>query len=256
MHLKIILFCCFFFIPPAFSFECSEQQAKDIIIDYQWYTEDYPPYNYINQHGELVGIYPDILQLIYKELNLNINAKEIVTVPWARLFHTLENSTKHAAFSMLKTPERAKKFQLVPLPIMTKVSVMVLNENRNILAKRNLEELTYSIVREDIGEHLLDSKLNIKNKIKTTSANSMLGMLIHNRVHAIAYAELVAYFQMNRLGYANKTLVPIYTLEDKLKTSFVFHKNTPSCVTELFALTISTLDEKGEITRIVKKYQY
>lgn len=256
MHVKVILFCCFLFSLPALSFECSKQQAKEIITNYQWYTEDYPPYNYINKHGELVGIYPDVLQLVYNELDLDINPNEIVTVPWARLFYTLETSAKHAAFSMLKTPERAKKFQLVTLPVMTRVSVMVLNENKHLLTKKNLEDLTYSIVRQDIGEHLLDSHLNIKHKVKTTSANSMLGMLLHNRVDAIAYAELVAHFQMNKLGYANKTLVPIHTLKDQLKTSFVFHKGTPECVTELFAQTISTLDEKGEITRIVKKYQH
>jgi polar amino acid transport system substrate-binding protein len=256
MYLKIIFFCSFLLSLPALSFECSQQQAKEIIANYQWYTEDYPPYNYINKHGELVGIYPEVLQQIYKELKLHITAKEIITVPWARLFYTLETSTEHAAFSMLKTPERAKKFQLVTLPVMTKVSVMVLNENKKILVKKNLEDLTYSIVREDIGEHLLDSKLNIKHKVKTTSANSMLSMLIHNRVDAVAYAELVAHFQMNRLGYTNKTLVPIFTLKDELKTSFVFHKSTPHCVTKLFAKTISKLDEKGEITRIVKKYQH
>jgi ABC-type amino acid transport substrate-binding protein len=133
---------------------------------------------------------------------------------------------------------------------------MVLNENKDILAKQKLEDLIYSVVRQDIGEYLLDEIGTIKNKQQTTTAQSMLYMLIHNRVNAIAYSELVANFQMNKLGFTNKKLVPIYTLSDKLKTAFIFHKDTPTCVTDLFSQTISSLDEKGEIARIVKKHQY
>jgi len=256
MTLRVVLFFCFFFTFPAFFFECSEQQAKKILADYQWYTEDYPPYNYQNEQEKLVGIYPEVLTLIYKELNLNINLEGVIIVPWARLFYTLEHSLDHAGFSMIKTLEREAKFQLVALPIETKVSIMVLNENRHILAKKTLEDLTYSVVRQDIGEHLLDKQLNISNKVKTTSASSMLNMLIHRRVHAIAYSELVAYFQIDKIGYTNQKIVPIYTLKDGLNTAFIFHKDTPTCVTELFTQVMSSLDERGEIARVLKKYQH
>jgi ABC-type amino acid transport substrate-binding protein len=179
-----------------------------------------------------------------------------MTVPWARLFHTLETSPSYAAFNMLKTPEREKKFQLVSLPIMAKVSVMVLEENKNILANKHIESLTYGVVRLDIGEQLLDKQLNVKNKIITSSAKSMLGVLLYHRVDAIAYSELVAQFQLSKFGLKDKKLVPIYSLNDKLKTSFVFHKSTPICVSKLFEKTISLLDKKGEIARVVQKYQH
>ena len=256
MTLKATLFLCLLFSVSTYSVECNEQQAKKILADYQWYTEDYPPYNYKDKQGKLVGIYPEVLLLIYKELNLNINLEDVVTVPWARLFYTLENSLNHAAFNMIKTLEREKKFQLVTLPIVTKISIMVLKENKHILAKKNLAELTYSVVRQDIGEHLLDKHFNVSNKVKTTSASSMLNMLIYRRVHAVAYSELVANFQMDKLGYTNIKLVPIYTLNDKLKTAFIFHKDTPACVSTLFSQVISLLDEKGEIDKIVQKYQH
>ncbi len=256
MIFRLLLIFYFLFSSLAFSFECSELEAKEMLSNYQWYTEDYPPYNYKDKQGNLVGIYPELLVKIYKDLNLEINLDKVRTVPWARLFNTLEHSSKHAAFNMIKTPERAKKFHLVTLPIMTKVSIMVLNENRHILAKKPLKDLTFSVVRQDIGEHLLNEQLKVKNKVQTTSAGSMSNMLIHRRVNAVAYSELVANFQMSRLGYTNKRLVSIYTLEDRLKTAFIFHKSTPVCVTQLFSKTISSLDERGTITQVLKKYQH
>jgi len=256
MILKVVLFLCLLFSMTANSFGCNETQAKKLLANYQWYTEDYPPYNYKNKLGKLVGIYPEIIKLIYKELNIVINLDNIMTVPWARLVHTMERSQSYAAFSMIKTPDRDKRFQLISLPIMTKVSIMVLEENKNILASKQLENLTYSVVRQDVGEHLLDKQLNIKNKVVTTSADSMLGMLLYRRVEAIAYSELVASFQLTKFGYENKKLVSIYTLNDKFKTAFVFHKDTPTCVSVLFSQAIALLDEKGEIDKVVQKYQH
>jgi ABC-type amino acid transport substrate-binding protein len=256
MILKIALLFCLFFNAPAYSVDCSEIQAKKILTDYQWYTEDYPPYNYRNKLGKLVGIYPEIIKLIYKELDIIINLDAILTVPWARLVHTIENSQSYAGFNMIKTPDRDKIFQLVSLPIMTKISIMVLEENENILADKQIENLAYSVVRQDIGEQLLDKQLNRKNKVITTAADSMLGMLLYRRVEAIAYSELVASFQLTKFGYENKKLVSIYTLSDKFKTAFVFHKDTPTCVSVLFSQAITTLDEKGEIEKVVQKYQH
>ena len=254
MTIKLALFFGLFYSISTYAFECNELQVKKTLIEYQWYTEDYPPYNYKNKQGKLVGIYPEILTLIYNELNLTLNLDDVMTVPWARLFHTLEASPSYAAFNMMKTPERDKKFKLVSLPIKTKVSIMVLAENKDILTKKNIANLSYSVVRKDIGESLLDKQLHIKNKVITTSANSMLGMLLYGRVEAIAYSELVANFQLNKFGLENKKLVSIYTLNDNFKTAFIFHKNTPICVTNLFSQTISLLNKRGDIARVVNKY--
>ena len=254
--LKIAFLFYLLFSTSAYSLSCDEVRAKKTLSNIQWFTEDYPPYHYINEQGKLAGIYPEILTLIYKELNLKINIDEIVIVPWARLLYTLENSPVHAAFSMIETPERIKSFQLIPIPLISKVTIMVLNENKDILTKKSLQELTYSVVRADIGEQLLEKKLPIKDKVQTTSATSMLNMLIHQRIDAIAYTELVAHFQLNKMNYAKQRLVSIHTLSDTLQGNFAFHKSTPKCVSTLFSQTIALLDKKGEIAQVMKKYHH
>ena len=256
MTLKVTLFFCLFFSVSAQPFQCDVKKSKDIMQNYQWYTEDYPPYNYKNKQGELVGIFPDALKLIFQELNLKINLNNIATVPWARLFRTLETSTKHAAFSMFETPERAEKFQLISIPIMTHISVMILAENKDMLTKKPIAELTFAVVRQDIGEHLITKTFNVTKKVATNSATSMINMLIYKRVEAIAYSELVAKFQLSRLGIEGKKLVSIHNFNKKFKTAFIFHKNTPTCVSQLFSQAIFSLEKKGELAKIFKKYQH
>lgn len=175
-------------------------------------------------------------------------------MPWARLFYTLEHSPIHAAFSMIETPERNEKFRLVPIPLISKVTVMVLNENKDILTKKSLQDLSYSEVREDISGQLLKKQWAIKNIVETSSATSMLDMLIHGRIEAIAYTELVANFQFNKMGYTKQQLVSIHTLSDTLKGAFVFHKDTPECISTLFYQAIASLDKKGKIAQVIKKY--
>ncbi len=82
----------------------------------------------------------------------------------------------------------------------------------------------------------------------------MLKMLMHQRVDAVAYAEDVVYFQYKKLGLTRGTLSPIYVLEDKSLASYAFHKNTPICITDLFAKTINLLHQRGELSQIKDKY--
>ena len=82
----------------------------------------------------------------------------------------------------------------------------------------------------------------------------MLKMLTFNRVDAVAYAEDVAHFQFKKLGIKEHTLTPIYVLDDKAFTNFVFHRNTPLCVVKLFSDTVEKLHQKGVVQQIWDRY--
>ena len=236
------------------TFACNVSSDKLALANYQWLTEDYPPYNFSNESGDAIGIFSDVLMFVYQELGIKFDRENITFTPWARLYHAIQNEQLSAGFSMANTPEREALFKLVPLPIVAKTSIMVLQERRKELLKVDVNDLEIAVVREDVGQLRL-KKANISaKKIETTSAISMLKMLMHRRVDAIAYAEDVAYFQYKKLALTKGTLVPIYVLEDKSLASYAFHKNTPICITDLFAKTINLLHQRGELSQIKDKY--
>ena len=236
------------------TFACNVSSDKLALANYQWLTEDYPPYNFANESGHAIGIFSDVLMLVYQELGIKYNRENITFTPWARLYHAIQNEQLSAGFSMANTPEREALFKLVPLPIVAKTSIMVLKERKKQLLKEDVNDLVIAVVREDVGQLRL-KKANISAKqIETTSAVSMLKMLMHKRVDAVAYAEDVAYFQYKKLELTRGTLVPIYVLEDKSLASYAFHKSTPKCITDLFAKTINQLHQRGELSKIKNKY--
>lgn len=250
LFLGLVLSCIIGFSAIA----CDKEQAKMFLANYKWLTEDYPPYNYLNQRGELIGISTEILLLVFQELGIDLKSQDILIVPWARLYYNLEAYDDYAAYSMVSTPEREEKFKLVAAPLKTKVSIMVLEERKAMLAQKPLKELNIAVVREDIGHQLLNAQNIPAKQVITTSANSMLQMLIRSRVDAIAYTEEVAMFQYNKLDLKKGKIVPLLTLDGDALYNFVFHKSTPECVTSLFLETMTRLHQKGDLTRIRDKY--
>lgn len=249
---KFIIALLLLFSFSSFSFCHDKSLARSLLAKLEWQTEDYPPYNYLNSTNELVGIFPEVLTLIYHKIDINLNLQNIAVVPWARLIQSMDRYPEYAAFSMISTVERSQKYKLVPLPVQTKISIMVLNQNQTI--NKNLEKLNIAVVRGDIGQDLLNSQKILAQQTETNSALSMLEMLIFQRVDAIAYSEDVAFFQLEKLGLKKSAVTPIYSLNDQSFVNFVFHKSTPSCVIKLFEETIVKLDEEGRLQPIWQKY--
>jgi len=238
----------------SLSFCCDESVAKSFLATLKWQTEDYPPYNYLNSSDELVGIFPEVLTLIYNKLDIKLNIQNIAVVPWARLLQSVKHYPDYAAFSMVTTTERAQKYQLVPLPVVTKISIMVLNQNESVINNKKLDELIIAVVRGDIGQDLLNSQNILATQAETTSAFSMLQMLIHQRVDAIAYSEDVTYFQLEKIDLKNSAITPIYSLSDQSFVNYVFHKNTPDCVINIFEETITELNEERKLKPVWQKH--
>ncbi|GLX79120.1 hypothetical protein tinsulaeT_24600 [Thalassotalea insulae] len=247
----VLIFVCIFQFP---AHGCNTESAKRVLDTLQWVAEDYPPYNYLNNDGEISGIFTDALLAIYRELKLPLSSDEIKVIPWARLYHLMLQKPGYAAFSMTVTEPRRQLFKLIPLPYTSNISIMVKAANKKALQDKPLNELSIAVVREDIGQHLLDSQQIKAKQILTTSAFGMLKMLIHERVDAIAYAEDVAHFQIRKLGLGKDPLVPIYILESHSINNFIFHRDIDTCAIKLFVDAIERLHQQGKIKRIIDKY--
>ncbi len=238
----------------ASTLACAESKSKQFLSRLQWVTEDYPPYNYLDESGHLEGAVPDVLSMVYNELSIKKRGNNIILLPWARLVMYMERYPEYAAFSMVTTSERANKFKLVPLPITTKISILALTSNMDILQNKTVDELTIAVVRGDIGQKLLNIQKNPAKQVETTSAISMLEMLLRERVDAIAYSEDVTNYQLKKLGVEQSTVSSLYLLKDDSDVNFVFHKDTSNCVIELFTDELAILNKKGKLQPIWNKY--
>lgn len=155
---------------------------------------------------------------------------------------------------MVTTPARSIKYKLVSLPVTAKVSIMMLRSNVELLKNKRFNELSVAVVRGDIGKRLLDTQKIPVKQIETVSASSMLNMLLHERVDAIAYSEDVAFYKLEQLGADKNLMISVFSLDEHSKVNFAFNKATPNCVIDMFKKELSTLQNEGKIKSIWNKY--
>lgn len=124
----------------------SSARAEPLII----YTENYPPYNLLNNNGDVVGLATEKVHQVMKAAGLDY---EIKLVPWARAVHFTQNNSNALIYSITRTPARESNFDwLVPL---AESSFYVFNRDKDVrsvnLASIRAGEFTGACVSNDLG---------------------------------------------------------------------------------------------------------
>ena len=111
----------------------STMSTAQTLEDISWYTEEYPPYNYV-ENGNAKGIAVDLLLAVWKKMGLNKTVKDIKVVPWARGVKMIKTKPGTCLFSTTLTSERKDvlgwKF-VYPIPLMNE------NPENHLIAKKN-----------------------------------------------------------------------------------------------------------------------
>lgn len=170
------------------------QQVHEIT----WMTEDYPPYNYL-ENGHITGVTIDKLLAMFAYMNINFSRDDIDIYPWPRAYRYLENKPKRCLFSMTYTTERAKKFYFVGPIVTNRISLIALDDGR--YEQLPAAQLKIGVVRDDIGHILLrEQGVSEDHFVFLSTGFEMVKMLSLQRVDAIAYGESIARFQFKRAG--------------------------------------------------------
>lgn len=87
--------------------------ATTALADVHIFTEEYPPYNYRQDDGEIVGYATQLVRLVMDESGLQY---DISLAPWTRAVRFTETSDSTLIYSIARTEVREKRFHwLVPL---------------------------------------------------------------------------------------------------------------------------------------------
>ncbi|MFC3052618.1 substrate-binding periplasmic protein [Kordiimonas pumila] len=77
------------------------------------YTENYPPYNYMNENGEVVGLATENIRKVLDAAGLEY---QIRLVPWTRAMYNAQTQKNALIYTITRTPKREEMFDwLVPI---------------------------------------------------------------------------------------------------------------------------------------------
>tara|TARA_B100000614_G_scaffold196789_1_gene178043 strand:+ start:181 stop:900 length:720 start_codon:yes stop_codon:yes gene_type:complete len=147
--------------------------------------QNFPPYHYLDEKGELTGFIIDIITGVSHTLTLDIRFAQY---PWSRCLHLVKIGEADAMMNLFKTPER-ETFMIFEEAILTwEVNMFFTLKSSQVLFTGNLDELKgkrIGAVRNySYGEHF-DTHSPELNILRLETENGLLRNLLNRRCDII-----------------------------------------------------------------------
>lgn len=222
--------------------------------DITYMTEQYPPFNY-EEGGQLKGISVDILDAMLKKMGASKSKSDFELLPWAQGYKRVQTDPNTSLFAMTLTDKRKPLFKWVGPVIATRTAVFTKKGSGvTIGSDADLQNYKYGVVREDIGQHMLEAKGVGKDKMDITSKNEAnIKKLNAGRIDAWAYEESSAKYQLKQAGFDPADYEVAYILQEGT-LNFAFHKDTPNELLAQYQAALDALKADGTVQKIMDNY--
>ncbi|QJB55792.1 transporter substrate-binding domain-containing protein [Pseudodesulfovibrio sp. zrk46] len=222
--------------------------------DITYMTEQYPPFNYEEQ-GELKGLAVDLLDAVLKEMGASKSKKDFKILPWAQGYNRVQSEGNTCLFSMTLTDSRKPLFKWVGPVIETKTAIIAKKGSGvKIGSAADLGNYKYGVIRDDVGQQLLEEAGVSKDKMDITSKNeSNIKKLDKGRIDAWAYEESSAKYQLKLAGMNPEDFETVYILKAGT-LQFAFNKGVPDALIADFQKALEAVKAKGIQQQIADKY--
>lgn len=186
--------------------------------EYQFITEEFPPYNFQDSSGVATGMNTDLVVYLFKKMELDLSIYDIKVWPWARGYREVQNPiSKSALYSTTRTDNREELFKWVGPLSYSNNTIIVKKGNPASLKIESDEDfktvnVIFGAIRDDIGHQtLLKYGVDEKNINLSSSISSLMKMLQTGRIDAISYNKDVFFWLAKQEGYSG--FEPLYTKE-------------------------------------------
>lgn len=218
-------------------------------------TEEYAPYNHLNESGQVAGLSINILQQIMQHLGVERKVSPDDVYPWARAYHLVQRVPNAAILAISKTPEREPLFQWVG-PIV-RSRVVLTAAKRLKLAGRAPDQLGNAricVIHEDIAAQVLQRWSIPEDRLFTTNhPNTCANMLAKGRVEAWAYGEIASRWYMKAIGADLDSFESISTLEETAQY-IAFNRQVPTSVVGRFQEVLELMAFRGELRKLKAEF--
>jgi polar amino acid transport system substrate-binding protein len=236
-------------------FALSDEEAARKLEALDWYSEEYPPYNYKGKDGVPTGMAVDILIAALSKVGANVPAASFKIVPWNESYKRVQRNPGTVLFSTTITPERERMMKFVGPSAPIRVSVIVPKfKNLVIKSPADLSALKIGVVRDDIGDQLIRKfALSDESIAKKDTLKQLAYFFARGRVDAIVYATSVfSHFLKNSDG--DPSLYEEAYLLQEGQVGYAFHHGTPNDVLAPLQKALDSLHADGTVAGIISKY--
>ena len=245
---KIIVVSLLLIAIVATSLFASGEKEEGYIIgsDCTW-----PPFEYVNENGEIVGFEIDLIHAISEYSNVPMTVRNVA---WDGIFAGLANGAYDAVVSGVTILEERKKVMDFTVPILEVTqSILVTSSNTNISKSSDVVGKKVGVQIGTTGQFALEAIGGVAIKSYDEIGLAVEDLLNNNLDAVVADSIIAADFVLANENYAGKLLVTGTLEGDKEQIGWAVKKGD----TELLNILndgIKAMTANGTVDKLKEKY--
>lgn len=217
-------------------------------------AEILPPFQYYNENKILTGISIEIIESIKKQIK---SEDPIKVVPWSRGLKITKKRKNSALFSMLRTPDREKKFKWVgPLVYF---SVVFFKKTGSPIVLKSVEDakkVKKIGVTKNVANHEMLVAMGFKNLdiLQSGADEKNIKKLVKGRIDLWPTTYFGGLYNAKNLGYGGmiEAITDFPVFEGHLYLAF--NQKTKDSVIKKWQAGMDVLKSNGTLEKIISKY--
>ena len=208
-------------------------EAKDTILIV---TEEWPPYNYTNKKGEIVGSSTEIIKKVMNKTDLDY---KIEIYSWVKAYKIVTTQPNTLIYTIYRNPQRESSFKWIcPLNNTHNLSFYSLKSSIDITVTKldDVKNYLVGVVNQDVTfDYLVNNEFKVGKHLAIDSDEfANVRKLIKGRVDLIIQEEQALKFRLKRESLDFNKVQKVFTLFDKSlnNSCMAFNLHTPTHIIE------------------------
>lgn len=207
-------------------------------------TEEWAPYNYTNEAGEVVGLATENIKKIMALADMDYDLR---VLPWSMAYTLTQKKSNVMLYTIYRTKERERKFQWV-CPIISSggIKAYKLSKRQDIRAAilSDLKKYNIAVSNKNVQyEYLIAQGFRPGIDLDiTTTTDASLRLLLLGRVDVIMQEDAAIKARLHQLNQPNDIVTPVMTiLPDTVEKCAAFSRSTSPKIIERLTNAVNQL---------------
>ena len=245
------------FIFFSLSFCPATAKASESIQEIQFMTENYPPFNYI-EDKKIKGIFVEVLMAVSKQMESPLGWDRILVLPRDRGYQSLSDGGKKCLFGLARTREREALFKWAgPVTHNRIILIAKAGSEIHINSIDRIRSVKTGVVKEGMAEKiLLESEIPTESLFRAFGDNAAIELiqdLDRGMIDVWAHGDLYARWLMKKQALNPRDFKTLYVLREE-QMYFAFSQDVSNGFVSAFRRALDRIQKRGVVKRILKTY--
>lgn len=224
-------------------------------------TEEYPPFNYLDDTGEITGLSTEVVEAIFERLGIE---PDIELVPWVRAYQLAQHEKNTMIFTIARTEQRESLFKFVGKIAPVIKRCFYSRVSRSDVVVDSIDDLKNyfigTVMESAIEQDLISFGFERGKHIRaSTDHQANLRMLVNDRIDLWAVVDLTGAYIAREMGFVPRdTFQPAFCFENSQSSGgayLAFSNQTPDATVQRFQRALRDLKSDGTFQKIVAGYR-